>query len=106
MYKEGGDMDKIDRVRQMEARMDRAEQWIKTISSALDRKPSVQDDIYELAAYYESSQWMEDYESEEAGELPADLKRGVLSEDGLYNLLMEYDELMTRLRQTGERRKW
>ncbi len=91
-------MDRIERIREMESRMDRAAQWVKSVSSALERQPAVQEDIYELAAYYESSLWMEDYEADEAGQLPAELKRGVLSEDGLYNLLMDYEELMLRLR--------
>ncbi|MBR3538822.1 MAG: DUF1653 domain-containing protein [Eubacterium sp.] len=40
-----------------------------------------------LEAYYTTGQWREDYEADERGELPPDLKRGVLSQDGLYNLL-------------------
>ena len=40
-----------------------------------------------LAGYYESGLWLEDYERDERGELPAGLKRGVLSQDTLYNLL-------------------
>ena len=40
-----------------------------------------------LEAYYTSGEWREDYESDERGELPPDLKRGVLSQDALYDLL-------------------
>lgn len=40
-----------------------------------------------LEAYYSSGQWLEDYEADERGELPPDLKRGVLSQDALYELL-------------------
>lgn len=40
-----------------------------------------------LDAYYTSGKWREDYEADEQGELPPDLKRGVLSQDTLYNLL-------------------
>ena len=40
-----------------------------------------------LDAYYTSGEWREDYEADERGELPPDLKRGVLSQDALYNLL-------------------
>jgi len=40
-----------------------------------------------LSAYYTSGEWREDYEADERGELPPDLKRGVLSQDALYNLL-------------------
>ena len=40
-----------------------------------------------LNAYYMSGEWREDYEADERGELPPDLKRGVLSQDALYDLL-------------------
>ena len=36
-----------------------------------------------LDEYYTSGEWQEDYEADEEGLLPADLKRGVLSQDGL-----------------------
>ena len=41
----------------------------------------------ELRDYYENGQWLRDYEADERGELPATLKRGVLSQDGLWDLL-------------------
>ena len=44
-------------------------------------------DIAALKEYMDSGQWRLDYEADEAGEIPASVKRGVLSEDGLYNLL-------------------
>ncbi|MBK6087256.1 DUF4298 domain-containing protein, partial [Ruminococcus difficilis] len=34
-----------------------------------------------------------DFAADEAGLLPKGLKRGVLSEDGIYNLLEEYKEV-------------
>ena len=40
-----------------------------------------------LADYYFGPLWREDFEADEAGLLPKDLKRGVLSEDALYNFL-------------------
>ena len=43
-----------------------------------------------LDEYYTSGEWQEDYEADEGGLLPADLKRGVLSQDGLYDFLMEW----------------
>ncbi len=45
--------------------------------------------LAELDAYYTSGLWRDDYEADERGELPPDLKRGVLSQDGLYDLLEE-----------------
>lgn len=40
-----------------------------------------------LEEYYSSKQWLSDLELDEKGQLPKNLKRGVLSEDGLYNFL-------------------
>ncbi|MCR5019957.1 MAG: DUF4298 domain-containing protein [Ruminococcus sp.] len=42
-----------------------------------------------LSVYYGSDAWKRDYAADEAGLLPKELKRGVLSEDGIYNLLDE-----------------
>ncbi|WP_074741909.1 DUF4298 domain-containing protein [Ruminococcus sp. YRD2003] len=45
--------------------------------------------VYQLKAlseYYSSDAWKRDYAADEAGLLPKDLKRGVLSEDGIYAL--------------------
>ena len=41
---------------------------------------------------------MESY-LDEAGKLPADLKRGVLSEDAVYDLLTEHRDLMARMQR-------
>ena len=42
-----------------------------------------------LEDYYENGLWRLDFETDERGLLPRNLKRGVLSEDGLYNVLTE-----------------
>ena len=40
-----------------------------------------------LSDYYGSAAWKRDFAADEAGLLPQDLKRGVLSEDGVYDLI-------------------
>ena len=47
-----------------------------------------------LAAYYASEAWKEDFAADEAGRFPATLKRGVLSEDEIYNALEAYREAL------------
>ena len=42
-----------------------------------------------LVAYYDSGEWRSDYQADEDGLLPENLKRGVLSEDGIYDLLAD-----------------
>ena len=74
------DMDKkqIKRIEKMEANLDEARLAVDKLAEALSGYEEIQDKYYELANYYGSVQWMDDYESDEEGELPADLKRGVL----------------------------
>ena len=45
-----------------------------------------------LEQYYGSDDWKLDFADDEAGALPADLPRGVLSEDGIFNALDAYRE--------------
>jgi hypothetical protein len=72
----------VDRIREMEAIFD-------ALLAAADRVPPAvpEDRLAVLLEYYEGGQWLRDYELDETGLLPGDLKRGVLSEDGVYNLL-------------------
>ena len=45
-----------------------------------------------LTAYYENGEWLCDYALDEKGLLPKDLKRGVLSQDAVYDFLSEIHE--------------
>ena len=47
--------------------------------------------LRELIDYYESGQWLADYEYDERGKLPKDLKRGILAQDTLYDLFCEFE---------------
>jgi hypothetical protein len=91
-------MEQIERIKQMELRMERAAKAVMELSAALDNYESVHEDIAELDNYYGSEMWKQDYADDEAGRLPADLKRGVLSEDGIWILLSDARELSDRLK--------
>ena len=83
----------IARIRKMEAIYDQARTRMEEpVDEAALR--AYQGEIGELAAYYASPVWKEDLERDEKGELPKDLKRGVLSEDGIYDLLERNKELL------------
>ena len=65
-----------------------AEQLMKNCpESGADR---IRDLMGEIEAYYTGADWKQDFADDEAGLLPETLKRGVLSEDRLYDLLEEY----------------
>ena len=90
-------MEQIERIRQMELRMERATKAVMELSTALENYEAAQEDIAELERYYGSEEWKQDFAADEAGLLPADLKRGVLSEDGIWNLLEDAKELNKRI---------
>lgn len=71
--------------------MERIER-IKRMELVYDRLHSAYDEVLfeELRDYYEGGLWLSDYLSDERGELPPDLKRGVLSQDGVWELLARY----------------
>lgn len=84
-YLEGVDiLAAYDRITRMEKIMERVEQASKT-GAEYDGYKS---DVDTLSAYY-SVYWRKDFEMDEEGIFPEDMKRGVLSEDGLYDLLEE-----------------
>lgn len=51
------------------------------------------DEMEALDYYQRSGLWQKDFEADEAGRLPAGIRRSVLSEDGLYDLLRRIDRL-------------
>ena len=60
--------------------------------------------IRKLEQYYTSPEWKEDYETDEAGRLPKNLKRGVLSEDGIDDVLSDFRDLEERLAALKEKK--
>ena len=60
---------------------------ITAMEVAFDRRTP--EDLSVLAAYMDSGEWRSDYEADEQGLIPRCMKCGVLSQDGLYNLLQE-----------------
>ena len=91
-------MTRIERITHMEELLDKSTEVIARLEQALEDFAALQPDIAELEAYYTSPQWRKDFEADEAGKLPKDLKRGVLSEDGIYDLLTDYKCLQDQIR--------
>jgi len=81
----------IERIKRMEQRFNNAMAAIK--DGTVDSLKVIKDDIAELSKYYGSELWKQDFATDEAGKLPPNLKRGVLSEDGIWNLLSDYREI-------------
>ena len=65
-----------------------------TNPKAFREDASVKEEMQILLQYYEGGQWLRDYELDEAGLLPHTLKRGVLSEDAVYNFLTRIENFV------------
>ena len=95
-------MEQIERIRYYEKILDEANRAIEDMSEAIEKYEIVKEKMVELEAYYGSDVWRSDYEDDEAGKLPAELKRGVLSDDAVYNLLTRYDILEEEIKAMAD----
>lgn len=84
----------VMRIEQMESYLDDAKEAVKNVSAALEDFMAAQNKVIALENYYEGGCWRKDFEDDEAGLLPDYLKRGVLTEDAIYDLLNDNDELL------------
>lgn len=79
-----------ERIAQMERRLVRAEEAVGAMEEAMK-------DIAALNDYLGSPEWLADRADDEAGRLPQGLRRGVLSEDAIWNLLERCREMKEQL---------
>ena len=79
----------IDRIQRMEAIFDLLLQAWQEDPASLREDASIREKLDILVQYYESRLWLADFEKDEKGMLPKELKRGVLSEDAVYDFLRE-----------------
>lgn len=83
----------IVRIQQMEAILDTLQEAFRRDPGSVWQDETLRDLLRQLTAYYDGAQWLRDYETDEAGLLPKDLKRGVLSEDAVYNFLADISRI-------------
>lgn len=86
-------MNRLERIEKMEERMDRLTAAVRHAEEALEQWKDAQGALQELTAYYTSPLWLQDYEADERGEIPKSIKRGVLSQDGVYDLLRRIKDM-------------
>ena len=93
------DAKQLARIKKMEDDFNLVKEVVRSLDEALADYEAVQRRISRLTEYQESGQWLKDFEADERGELPQymDLPRGVLSEDGLDNLLRDVLDLHSRM---------
>ena len=96
-------MNRIERIQAMEALLDETSDAVVTLANALEDYAEIQAKIQRLSKYYGSDQWYDDLAADEKGRLPGDLKRGVLSEDLVYDMLTGNRGNAVRMLEIGTR---
>ena len=90
-------MTQIERIQHMEAVLNEVKDGIAQLNTAVVRYQDLHPKIVELSAYYGSPDWKQDFDADRAGRPPADLKRGVLSEDGVYDVLTDHRDILREM---------
>ena len=93
----------IMRIREMEQRLDEATAAVRQMEEALERYEAAQEAVKELGNYLDSEEWRKDFADDEKGLLPQDLKRGVLSEDCIWNLLEDNRDVAMRMKGLSDK---
>ena len=90
-------LEQIERIHYMEQLFDFVWKAMKEVPMNQNVYAKTKEAIDILSEYYNSNNWKQDFTDDESGLLPKDLKRGVLSEDGIWNLLVDWHELENQL---------
>ena len=98
-------MEQVERIRHMENILDQTETVLAQVRTALEQYQELESSLNELEDYYSNGQWSVDFQDDSAGKLPPNLKRGVLSEDGVWNMLVERDSLLYQMEKIVEHTK-
>lgn len=83
----------IERIEYMERLFDEVSNAVAADGDRVLRDAAIKEKVKILTRYYDNGQWLKDYKCDERGELPPGLKRGILSEDGMYNLLCDIEQM-------------
>ena len=90
-------MDGIERIREMEEILQGAKPVLARLDAALEEYAALRERLSRLDRYYGSETWRADLALDEAGLLPPSLRRGVLSEDEVYDLLSDERRIRERM---------
>lgn len=77
----------VERIKLMEDAFDQLQKAEAQDAAMLFEDASLKKLLQVLKQYYEGGEWLKDYELDEKGLLPQELKRGVLAQDEVYNFL-------------------
>lgn len=86
----------LERIKLNEERLDNLVNVFNSLSKSLDDVEKAKEDLYLLNDYYGSSEWFSDKDDLENGKI-SNVTAGVLSEDAVWDLLVDVRELCDRM---------
>jgi hypothetical protein len=90
----------VKRIKEMESVLDEARRRMDEVELNPHLLQEYRSEIRRLEEYYTGQDWKDDLALDEGGMLPKGLKRGVLSEDGIHDILDRNKELTERIKGT------
>ena len=81
----------ISRITKMEKLFDDLKFSFEKSKEEFYKNKNLRRKLKALTNYYENGKWLKDYQLDEENLLPKNLKRGILSQDGIYNFLSEVE---------------
>ena len=94
-------MEKYKHITEMENILDEHQQKLEELNRLLDFFEQHHEEYDRLVKYYYSEQRSKDLEDDENHLIPDTLKRGVLSEDGIYNFMLDHYDTGVRMMETA-----
>ncbi len=85
--------EQLQRIAHMEELYDKSRETVDNLFRAMQQYRVLKNEIKELVDYYQSELWMADFETDREGLIPKDMKRGILTEDAIYDLLADVDRI-------------
>ena len=90
-----------EHITEMENIMTHQEDTIQSLEDFLNTLDTQMDDYKKLVVYYYSQQRDQDLDDDAKHLIPEDLKRGVLSEDGVYNMFLDTHDVAIHMMETA-----
>ena len=93
---------RVERITRYETMFNEVTETLRKAEQAIDEYKAVRPKVEALEQYYTSPTWKRDFKASEEGKLPADLPAGVLSEDGINDVLDDDRALLEKLKTLSE----
>lgn len=91
--------DRLRRIARMEDIYDRSSAAVQAVLLALERYQALTGELAELEDYYLHGLWLTDFDADRQGDIPQDMKRGILTEDAIWDLLTDVDRMRRMMKE-------